>query len=248
MSKFNKYYLYKRILTDEYLTRNLKDDDDNEFDDFFLPLTDMELYNNRVSFIKHTIINFIRDLDNLTGEEVVGIIYQRDNILEALANEIYVETLIKIQTPFKQMLESLFRVSLDHIYAYEEAEKQLTGVRVITVVVDGNNHNLMVDGKRAIVRAEVIDNNVTIEKCKEVAEKIKTAGHNPNKLEFMLHIFTKSKDNECRDFPEECLLDRKVVYYPKTNCMQIWEKGEPVYENYNGVICDDRVALMDCLL
>jgi hypothetical protein len=243
---FNKYYLIKRILTDDFLTRDLKDED-SEFEMFFIPSTELELYETRTCFIKITMDQFIKDLGNLTPEQVIDIIYQRDEILENLDDKSYAELMIKNQNPFKEILEVLLRVTLDHIYAYEEAEKQLTGKRMVTVIVDGNRHNLMVDGKRAIVQTEITDNIVTIEKCQEVTENIKKVGHDPEKLEFMLYIYTKSKDNECGDFPEECLLDRKVVYYPKTNCMQIWEKGEPVYENFNGVICDDRVALMDCL-
>lgn len=244
---FNKYYLVKRILTDDFLTRELKDED-SEFDMFFIPSTELELYETRVRFIKLTMDNFIKDLGTLTPDQVIDIIYQRDEILENLDDKGYANIMIKNQNPFKEILEVLLRVTLDHIYTHEEAEKQLTGKRMVTVIVDGNNHNLMINGKRAIVQTEITDNIVTIEKCQEVTEKIKVAGHNPEKLEFPLYIYTQSKDNECGDFPEECLLNRKVVYYPKTNCMRIWEKGEPVFENYNGVICDDRVALMDCLL
>jgi len=244
---FNKYYLVKRILTDDFLTRELKDED-SEFDMFFIPSTELELYKTRVRFIKLTMDNFIKDLGTLTPDQVIDIIYQRDEILENLDDKGYANIMIKNQNPFKEILEVLLRVTLDHIYTYEEAEKQLTGKRMVTVIVDGNRHNLMIDGKRAIVQTEITDNIVTIEKCQEVTENIKKVGHDPEELMFSLYIFTKSKDNECSDFPEECLLNREVRYYPKTNCMQIWEHDEPIYENYNGVICEDRDALTDCLL
>jgi hypothetical protein len=243
----NKYYLYKRILTDKALISELKED--NDFSVLFAPLTEEKLYQDRVSFIKHTMNEFIQDLGTLTGKEVLDIIHQRDNIFRSLDNnENYAMILIKNGDSFIEVLETLFEVSLDYIYAYEEAAKQLTGKRLVTIIVDGNNHNIMVNGKQAKIQTEIVDNIVTIEKCQEVTEKIKATGYNPNQLEFLLSIYTESKGNECGDFPEECLLDRKVIYYPKDNCMRVLEKGVPVYENNNGVICDDVVALTDCLM
>lgn len=38
---------------------------------------------------------------------------------------------------------------------------------------------------------------------------------------------------------------KKATYNPRTNRLIIWENGFPVYENCNGVICDDAVALAD---
>jgi hypothetical protein len=120
------------------------------------------------------------------------------------------------------------------------------GTRVVTVVVDGNNHNLTKNGKRAIVQTEITDNIVTLAKCKEVSDKIREYGHNPTKLWFVLSIYTETPGNECMDFPEECLLDKEVYYFVKENRMEIWEKKELVYENNDGVICTDRAALADC--
>ena len=40
--------------------------------------------------------------------------------------------------------------------------------------------------------------------------------------------------------------DRKVgIYDKKKNLLRIYINGEPVYENYNGTICRDTVAIMD---
>lgn len=41
---------------------------------------------------------------------------------------------------------------------------------------------------------------------------------------------------------------KEYHYIVKHNCLTIWEDGMPIYENDNGTICRDRVALADCLM
>jgi len=248
-NKINKYYLYKKVLTSKACTEEL--DTKSLISELFggEEITLLETYENRVEMIMQLIkTQFVEDLENINGQDIISLFAQSTSINRELAEKNYANILIQNGHKFIEVLEGLFKLTLDHINNYEEAEKQLTGTRMVTVIVDGNNHNLTIDGKRAIVQTEITDNIVTIEKCQEVTEKIKAAGHNPEKLKFMLSIYTESKDNECGDFPEECLLDRKVIYYPKSNCMRIWENGYPVYENCDGIICEDEVALADCLL
>ena len=248
-TKINKYYLYKKVLISEVCTEEL--DTKSLISELFggEEITLLEAYENRVEMIMQLVNSqFLEDLKNVNGKDIISLFAQSNSIKRELTEKSYANILIKNGHKFLEVLEGLFKLTLDHIYTYEEAEKQLTGSRMVTVIVDGNNHNLMVDGKRAIVQTEIIDNIVTIEKCQEVFEKVKLAGHNPKKLEFLLSIYTDSKGNECGDFPEECLLNRKVYYFSKSNCMRIWENGYPIYENCNGVICDDTVALADCLL
>lgn len=36
-----------------------------------------------------------------------------------------------------------------------------------------------------------------------------------------------------------------VVYWTKQNCLRVYQDGNCIYENNNGVICTDVVALMD---
>ena len=122
------------------------------------------------------------------------------------------------------------------------------GERLVTVIVDGNNHNLMHNGKPVGIKTKITDNIVTLEKCQEVAENIRKMGHEPKKLFFMLKIFTETPGNDCGDFPEECLLNKDAYYYVESNCLRIWEYGMPVYQNCGGDICTDEVALADCLL
>jgi hypothetical protein len=249
INRINKYYLYKKVLTSKACTEEL--DTKSLISELFggEEITLLEAYENRVEMIMQLIkTQFIEDLENVNGRDIISLFAQSSSIKRELTEKNYADILIKNGHIFLEVLEGLFKVTLDHIYTYEEAEKQLTGSRMVTVIVDGNNHNLMVDGKRAIVQTEIIDNIVTIEKCQEVFGKIIAVGHTPKKLEFMLSIYTDSKGNECGDFQEECLLNRKVYYFPKSNCMRIWENGYPIFENCNGVICEDRDALADCLL
>lgn len=116
------------------------------------------------------------------------------------------------------------------------------GTRLVTVIVDGNNHNLTKNGKRVIVKTEITENVVTLAKCQTVTEGIRKAGHEPKTLVFMLSVFGEPND----DGYAECLLDKEVRYFVKENRMEIWENRELVYENNDGTICKDRAALADC--
>jgi hypothetical protein len=42
--------------------------------------------------------------------------------------------------------------------------------------------------------------------------------------------------------------NKMARYYPKENLLRIYENGYPVYENNNGIICNDPVTLADCLM
>ena len=125
------------------------------------------------------------------------------------------------------------------------------GERVVAVIVDGNNHDLMVDGKRAIIRTTVVNNQVTIAKCKEIVANIqKQFDYTPKHLKIHLHIYGPEEENQDSIFgvTAECLLDSEATYNVKNNCLRIWKDKMPIYENYDGVICKDPVALADSLL
>ncbi|MBV6717190.1 hypothetical protein KV564_26500 [Paenibacillus chitinolyticus] len=114
------------------------------------------------------------------------------------------------------------------------------------VIVDGNNHDLKnAEGKNLIIQTEVTDNIVTLEKCRQLAEKIKQLGHVPKVLKIDLCIFGKRPEYEKWDYPQECLFDKVATYHVQDNHLLIREKGELVYSNDNGVICKDKIALAD---
>lgn len=125
------------------------------------------------------------------------------------------------------------------------------GERIVAVIVDGNNHDLMVDGKRAIIRTKVTDNQVTTTKCKEIVAGIqKQFNYTPKHLKIHLHIYGPEEENQDSIFgvTADCLLDMEATYNVKLNRLRIWKDKMPVYEDYDGDICTDPVALADSLL
>lgn len=52
------------------------------------------------------------------------------------------------------------------------------------------------------------------------------------------------------EYPKSYDIDKEktATYNPKLNKLMIWKNGSPVYENNNGVICTDEVALADTYL
>jgi hypothetical protein len=242
----------KRLLTSSVATSALEQEN-NELDLLlFLEIPKLsitELYNKRIDSIKYLMSTlWVEDLQNLSGSDVVNLFSQRDYIIERLSNISYAEILINNGYNFKEVLEGLVNTTLEHIEVYEKAEKLLTGKRIVTVIVDGNNHNITKDGKKVGIQTEIEDNMVTLEHCQRVTEKIQQAGHKPKKLQFMMSIYTETPGNDCGDFPEECLLNRNIYYYVEGNTLMIWEHGKPILQNINGDINDDQDALADCFL
>ena len=116
----------------------------------------------------------------------------------------------------------------------------MTTTKTVTVIVDGNNHNLQgQNGSRAIIETNVENNTVTIEKCREVAKNVEGFGHKARLLEFLLSEF----DDDGR-----YTLNKKAVYHIEEDRLVVWENGVPVYEDHSGTICDDAATLADCLL
>jgi hypothetical protein len=246
----NKYYLIKKLLTSPVATEELNSNND-EFSQLFNEdqnKTVMELYNERVNVVKWLFTDWVRDLQSLSGSDVISLFQQKDLILSKLLMTSYAETLINNGHSFKEVLEGLVETTLEHVEVYEKAEKLLTGKRVVTVMIDGNKHDIMKDGKRINIQTEIEDNIVTLEKCKEVTENIRRLGYEPKKLKFFLSIYTETSGNECGDFVEECLLNRTVNYNVATNTLMVWEDGRPILRNCDGFIDDNQDALADCYL
>jgi len=87
---------------------------------------------------------------------------------------------------------------------------------------------------------------VTLARCREILKKgEKLSGRTFSKIKIVHQVFTKTPGNECGDFPEKCLYDKVFTYNLDENEMMIFEKGEPVYCNSDGVISRDQVALYD---
>ena len=118
------------------------------------------------------------------------------------------------------------------------------------VIVDGNRHQL---ARRIRTR---LDSPITIIKCREIVRNLESNfGIEIGKIE--VHLYDDSKFNELYQQVEDEILSaedfheyykKTAVYNNKTNCLQIWDNGYPIYENNNGTICKDADALADCLL
>lgn len=121
---------------------------------------------------------------------------------------------------------------------------------VSPVIVDGNRHNL-----DKLIRVR-LDGPITIIKCREIVRNLESKfGIEIGKIE--VHLYDNSKFDELYQRVEDGTLSaedfheyykKTAVYDNKSNCLQIWDDGYPIYENNNGMICKDQEALADCLL
>lgn len=120
-------------------------------------------------------------------------------------------------------------------------------MRKVTVIIDGNNHNIMRDGKKVTFKTEIEGNMVTLKKCQEIAEKIRELGHEPKTLKVILSKWDDEgyeMGDDSKPMPRQTL-NKTAFYNVDKNTLVIWQDGEPVYANANGTICRDRVALAD---
>lgn len=246
---YSKYYLTEMILARDILTADLKEEvlpGSIEYL-FNMPVPIEVLYDNRVGLIKTAIDSHIKEIDTITGADVLELMRQRDDILHRLqAQRHYVlDILIPNGDLFSDILEQVLGIDMVGIRAYREAEKLLTGARIVPVILDGNNTPLIIDGEKRTFGVEVTDNRITMDVCQKAVARLAEFNCYPKKLEFLLSIYTSTPGNEYGDFPEECLLDRKAYYHIVDNRLTIWENGDPVYEDNNGFVCTDSVALSD---
>lgn len=117
------------------------------------------------------------------------------------------------------------------------------------VIVDGNRHNL---GVCVTTKKELI----TLKKCQEICKKVEE--HFEIKVKTIDVMMTQYdyKHISIEDYESALYGDcgigivgkQKTAQYNNiTNCLLIWEDGLPVYENNNGLICNDPNTLADCL-
>jgi len=217
----NKYFLYKRILTNAFCTSQLDGSKDFMFLMQGIETPIESLYDERVETITQlTKSLFVEDLQGLSGEDVKTLFIQRDCIINNLKNKNYALMLIKNENMFKEVLESLFDLTLEHIENYEKAEVLIEGKRIVPVVIDNNNHNLMINGNRLVMKTEIENNTVTIEKCQDIISHLKSKfNYDAKELRFLLSVYTETENNELGDYPEELLLNLDVVYDVYENCI-----------------------------
>ncbi|ANF73174.1 hypothetical protein A6046_03450 [[Haemophilus] ducreyi] len=95
---------------------------------------------------------------------------------------------------------------------------------------------------------------VTLKRLQEVAAKLKThTGEDYEYLDIHHVIYQYDGDKEtveeyikCNDYyPHTQPIDKTYKFWVKENRLLILDRGELVYENNNGVICNDPTALAD---
>jgi hypothetical protein len=121
----------------------------------------------------------------------------------------------------------------------------------LPVIIDGNRHDLK--RKFAMLRCDA----VTLDKCKEIVNKLhKHIDYRPSMLKILMTCYDYNAidpvDYEyvlSGDIPLKIIgVYKEAIYYVNDNCLQIWENGRPVYENWNGQITEDVNVLADCLM
>ena len=95
---------------------------------------------------------------------------------------------------------------------------------------------------------------VTLQRMHELKAKLKDkTGIDFNYLEVNHSVYLFDCDEETykeyhQDIPPcDKPVDKKYQFWADQNRLLIWDRGYPVYENNNGVICKDETALADCL-
>ena len=122
---------------------------------------------------------------------------------------------------------------------------------VVGFILVGRN---IVDGRAVInpqksIRLQ-IDHTIpiTLVRCAEIMQVARQLSGRPLAyISIRRSIYTVTPGNECSDWAEDCLMDKKWNYDSHTNSLEIFDRGEPVYANNNGSICRDQAALYDCL-
>lgn len=99
-------------------------------------------------------------------------------------------------------------------------------------------YRFLKDGSKEYLRPELTD-TFSLRECRELLERAELLTGN---------TYSKIVVSDYEHEDGRTLRDKSYHYNKKTNCLTIWDKGLPVYENCNGQICKDRDALADCLM
>lgn len=105
----------------------------------------------------------------------------------------------------------------------------------------GVAHNMQVD----------LSQPVTLARCREILQRAsEMVQANLNEITIHDSEYTKTAGNECGDWPETCLRDKRYTYNRSTDTLVVSNKGVVVYLNEHGSILrgdDAAVAFADSL-
>jgi len=111
----------------------------------------------------------------------------------------------------------------------------------------------LTDGNQIVFKTE--KEEISIKKCKtiitnlnnQIDGKVKKINIGMNVYDFSGFTEDDYKLVLSCDIGVPLKTKKHTWYYVNKNRLVIWENGLPVYENYDGEICNDEVALADCL-
>lgn len=89
---------------------------------------------------------------------------------------------------------------------------------------------------------------ITLARCAEILSKARVlSGRDLVMISIRRSVYDVTPGNELGDHAETCYMDKRWDYTAATNSLVIYDRGEPVYANDDGVICTDQAALYDSL-
>lgn len=106
---------------------------------------------------------------------------------------------------------------------------------------EGWENNICTGSFGAYIHRNKIGSSFTIEKANSLLEDATKFWEEKHGKQIS---FCKVKCN-MTDYDNANAKEKIGTYDKRTNCLRIYEDGVPVYENLNGQICRDTVALMD---
>ena len=171
-----KYYFLRMIFQDEELCADIK---------IQAPLSPLQCYQKRRLLIQQKLDAAIEALPELSGPDILEIVRQREEILRRLDRHGSL-WLGHQKEPFVRLLQRILRVTPAMIEGYSEAlGRMLLGTDVTIILDDGRTH-LRVGNKDYIAKTVLDGNEPTVEKCRELLQKLADYGCYPQKLTLCL--------------------------------------------------------------
>lgn len=157
-----KYYFVRLIFQDPELIAPIPEE---------AGLTPLRSYQKRRLRIQQKIDAFIAALPELAGPDILELIRQREEILRRLDRHASLWLNSRNQ-PFEKVLQRILRVTPSMIEGYSQALGQLLFHCDVTLLLDRGKTRLRVDRKDYIAKTVLDTAEPTVEKCRELCDKL----------------------------------------------------------------------------
>ena len=171
-----KYYFLRMIFEDEALCGEILSQP---------PLSELQCYQKRRLEIQQKIDAAIEALPELSGPDILEIVRQREEILRRLDRHGSL-FLSQRNTPFPQLLQRILRVTPAMIEGYSAALGKILLDTDVTILLDEGKTKLRVDGREYIAKTVLEQQELTLEKCEGITEKLASYDCFPKKISFYL--------------------------------------------------------------